>query len=304
MHAELTGIGPYRLTAMLAAEDTQTIYAGHAESDPDRRVTVAVLHAALAADRKVLAAFETRARVALKLKHVKAPGAATGRDRGVASGPGGDRPWVVWDPVDGLSLEQLIAQKKRFKLAEDGASNLILSVLDALAAVGKEGIAHGHLRASDIWLSADGDVRVANFGAEGDARMDFLALGRIAAELGTDWSPEVNAWLDALQREEPPWRDAAAARAAFPAEVSEAGLKRLQRMVRGALKKLRPEPAPEVPRPPATPPAEAQGPAPRAPKRARRAMSPQELERAARQAKVVALICLGIMALGLGIAVF
>jgi hypothetical protein len=308
VHAELTGIGPYRLTRTLAAGDTHTLYLGHLDGDPDRQVSVAVLHAALASDATVAEAFAHRARVALRLRGAGVPNVAAPLDSGVAAEVSATRPWVASEPVDGVSLEQLIAEKKRFRLPIDAATNLFIALLDALAGAARLRVVHGRLRASDIWLSADGRVRVTGFGADDDPRADFLALARLAQEVGTDWVPEVDAWLDALQREEPPFASAKEARAAFPLTETEAGRSRLLRTVKASLKKRDVAGAPSGGGAPSgTSPGHQDSDAPaagrarlrRAPPIIRRPATPEEAERAAREARRVAVFCGAVFALGL-----
>lgn len=249
MQAALTGIGPYRITRVLAAEDEQTLYAGHPEADPARKVTLAVQHAALASEPELARAFETRARVAMRLRERPDPVVAAGRDAGVAVSASGARPWAAWDPLDGASLEQLMAGRKRFRMAIGPATNLLISVLDALAAAARARLVHGRLRASDIWVTPEGWVKVCNFGCEDDPRADFLAVARIAQELGTDWVPEVDAWLDALQREDPPWRNAEEARRAFPLSATDNGRSGLQKAARAAARKATPDSGADEPNP-------------------------------------------------------
>jgi hypothetical protein len=304
VQAALTGIGPYRITRMLAAEDEQTLFLGHPEGDPGRRVTIAVQHAALAADPALAKAFELRAKVALRLRDRPDPVVASGRDAGVAVSASGARPWAVWDPLDGASLEQLMAGRKRFRMAIGPATNLLIALLDALATAARARVVHGKLRASDVWVTPEGWVKVCNFGADDDPRADFLAVARIAQELGTEWVPEVDAWIDALQREEPPWKNADEARRAFPLTATETGKAALQKASRAAVRKLLPassldEEGPPAQAPPASRAHESGVRAARGPRgdgkaaalEARRERARRESVRAARQARRVAIIC-------------
>ncbi len=309
MQAALTGIGPYRITRMLAAEDEQTLYLGHPEGDAARRVTIAVQHAALAADPALAKAFELRAKTAMRLRDRPDPVVAAGRDAGVAVSATGARPWAIWDPLDGVSLEQLMAGRKRFRMAIGPATNLLIALLDALATAARARVVHGRLRVSDIWVTPEGWVKVGNFGAEDDPRADFLAIARIAQELGTEWVPEVDAWIDALQREEPPWKNADEARRAFPLTATDAGKSALQKASRSAARKLTPDDgedaAPEPAAKPAPAPPRPRGSARAEPRaaalEAKRARARREAARAATQARRVALLCLlcALVAIGL-----
>jgi len=314
MHSELTGIGPYRLTRMLAAGDSQTVYLGHLDGDPEDKVTVTVLHAALASDPAVADAFLQRAHVGAKLKGKRLRGVSAVRDSGTATALTVSRPWVASEPVHGVNLEQLIAEKKRFKLPVDAATNLVIRILDALAGAAKHRVVHGHLRASDIWLDSDGQVSIAHFGVADDPQADFLAVTRLLQEIGTDWVPEVDAWLDGLQREDPPFRNAEEARAAFPLTLTDAGHKRLARTAKASLKKRTASNSPGSDAAGTTSPGAAAGATPtrraagrRVPRLRpiiRRPATPEEAERAAREAQRIATICLFILGLGLAIEVF
>ncbi len=304
MQAALTGIGPYRITRVLAAEDEQTLYAGHPETDPGRRVTLAVQHAALATEPDLARAFETRARVAMRLRERPDPVIAAARDAGVAVSASGARPWVAWDALDGASLAQLIAGKKRFRMPIGPATNVLVSILDALATAARARIVHGRLRLTDVWVTPEGWVKVCNFGSEDDPRADFLAVARIAQELGTDWLPEIDAWLDALQREDPPFRNAEEARRAFPLVATDAGKAALQKASRAAARKASPDtpgPAGDLD-PPAPAPAQAPSRAAARPKarpkadvlEARRARARRRAARTAIQARRVAMLCVAV----------
>jgi hypothetical protein len=117
--------------------------------------------------------------------------------------------------------------------------------------------------------------------------------------------PEADAWLDALQQEDPPWKNADEARQAFPLTVTEAGRARLARAVKGAVRKRDEGKEPGSAAPTSGAQSDrAQAPVPRLRPLSRRPATPEEAERAAREARRVVYVCLGILAFGLVAEVF
>lgn len=234
MKGELNGIGPWRLEAVLGAGEHAMVYRAVREGAPPGTppAAVKVLHAPLAADPEAASAFLLRGRVGLELSRLEHPAIVPIHE--VVPGP---RPYLVMDLIDGLSLERLLPERGRAKFALEAATNLALAVLDALAGAANVKRVHGRLGVSDVIVRADGGVVVTSLGQDGDARLDFLAVHRLAQTLGSAWLPEVDAWLDRLADAETPWRDMRAARGAFPLAFTEAGQTALERLVKNRRKK-------------------------------------------------------------------
>ena len=72
------------------------------------------------------------------------------------------QPYMVFEYVEGPTLAQARAKKPRFAPRE--AAQLMLGVLDALAAAHAQGIVHRDLKPSNILLGGDGRPRVMDFG--------------------------------------------------------------------------------------------------------------------------------------------
>jgi serine/threonine protein kinase len=144
----------------------------------------------------------------------------------------GGRPYAVLELSDAESLDRLFPERGRARFSLEAATNLLLGVMDALAAAANEKIVHGRLAPNDVLVHADGSVAVTGFGQSGDLRMDFLAVHRLAQRLNAPWPPEIDAWLDTLVSERGSWKDARAARAAFPLAFADAGRKALDRSVK------------------------------------------------------------------------
>ncbi len=125
-----------------------------------RWVAVKFVSADRAADEEAAERLAREARVASSLNH---PGIVTVHDIGVFE----DRPYVVMELVEGQSLAALLrsgALKLREALAIAG------QVADALAAAHAAGIVHRDLKPQNVMVTADGLVKIVDFG-----------LGRAAA---------------------------------------------------------------------------------------------------------------------------
>lgn len=233
--SELTGLGPWRLVEAIGAGERATVYrathvGGHGTNEAR---AVKVLHGLLAHDPDAAKAFEVRLQAHAQLSRLDHPNIVRCHGVEIAAG----RPYAVLDLVDAVSLDKLMPERGRAKVSVEAGANLVIAILDALAAAANEKLAHGRLAANDVLVHPDGMVQVTGFGQSGDLRMDFLAVHRLIQSLNTPWPPEVDAWLDALSAERSAWKDLRSARAAFPLATSEAGRKALERSVRNRRKK-------------------------------------------------------------------
>lgn len=234
--SELTGIGPWRLVEALGAGERATVYRAHdagAIGAQARPMAVKVLHGLLAQDPATAEAFVARAKIHLRLTRLDHPAIVPCHSVDSAGG----RPFAVLELEDAVSLERLFPERGRAKFSVEAAANVLVGVLDALAAAANDKVVHGRLGPSDVLVHQGGAVSVTGFGQTGDPRTDFLALHRLAQRMNAAWPPEVDAWLDALASEHPTWKDARAARAAFPLAFSESGQKALDRSVKGRRRK-------------------------------------------------------------------
>jgi len=310
--SELTGIGPWRLVEALGAGERATVYRAHdagAIGAQARPMAVKVLHGVLAQDPATVEAFVERAKVHQRLSRLDHP--AIVRCHAVESA--GGRPFAVLELEDAMSLERLFPERGRAKFSVEAAANVLVGVLDALAAAANDKVVHGRLGPSDVLVHADGSVAVTGFGQNGDLRMDFLALHRLAQRLNAAWPPEVDAWLDALASERSAWKDARGARAAFPLAFSEVGQKALDRSVKN--RRRRDIKALEAAAATAEEPEEEieeeadEAPGESSPRRRARVQTPmavrrEEAEAALAQARVVAFSALAIVLVALVMEVF
>jgi serine/threonine protein kinase len=261
-----------------------------------RPMALKVLHGALAQDTAEADAFLMRMKVHERLTRLDHPGIVACHGVEVIGG----RPVATLELVDAVSLDRLFPERGKPRFSLEAATNLLLAVMDALAAAANDKVVHGRLTPGDVLVHADGSVMVTGFGKDGPARADFLALHRLAQSLGAPWLPEVDAWLDSLAAETPPWKDMRAARLAFPLAYTDAGQKALDRAVKNRRKKDQKliEEQVQVEAPPDKP-AKADKPEPKK----RRTRTREEAEAALRQARVVSWSALFIVLVGLAIEV-
>lgn len=265
-------------------------------------MAVKVLHAALAQDPVECEAFIARMRVHERLTRLDHPGIVACHAVEVIGG----RPIAVMELVDAVSLERLFPERGKPRFSLEAATNLLLAVMDALSAAANDKGVHGRLGPGDVLVHADGTVMLTGFGKDGPARADFLALHRLAQSLGAPWLPEVDAWLDSLAAETPPWKDMRAARLAFPLAYTDAGQRALDRAVKNRKKKdqkLLEEQTSAPTEPEAAPSKQAGKPDKNEPKKKRLSRTREEAEAALRQARVVAWSALVIVLVGLAIEV-
>jgi basic membrane protein A len=149
---EPSRLGEYRVLGSLGEGGQGSVYL--AESAAGQRVAIKVLHPhhALRADaqrrflREVAAARQV---------------ATFSTARVIDVNMAGDRPYIVSEYVDGVSLEERV--RERGPLTEDELVRLALGTAGALAAIHRAGIVHRDFKPSNVLLGPDGP-RVIDFG--------------------------------------------------------------------------------------------------------------------------------------------
>ena len=149
-----TSIGSYKVIAALGEGNMGQVYRC---LDPalDRVVAVKLIAPAKTSDPESLKRFEREARTAAKVDHVNVV-----RVYGVGNSP--DGPFLVMEFVNGTSLEERIDHAGYLELRE--ALRITRLAAEGLAAACRAGVVHRDVKPSNILLTHDGGVKVADFG--------------------------------------------------------------------------------------------------------------------------------------------
>ncbi len=159
--------GRFQLGRVLGRGAQATVWLGH---DPrlEREVAVKVINPD--ADAESVARWLDEARAVSRLSHPNIVPVFEADQDGPVS-------FMVFEWVDGPTLAELL--KKRGRLPEREAAEMMRDVLDALATAHAQGIVHRDLKPSNILIDAQGRPRVMDFGiaAKVDARHDGRIVG-------------------------------------------------------------------------------------------------------------------------------
>jgi eukaryotic-like serine/threonine-protein kinase len=171
--------GRYRLGTLLATGGMGEVWAAR-DVVLDRTVAVKVLGWALAGDGRAAERMRREARAAGRLEH---PNIARVLDLGEHDG----RPYLVMELLEGESLDARIARAGPMAPAE--AARVVAAVADALEAAHGAGIVHRDVKPGNVFLTADGGVKVLDFGiawAAGEAALTTGDLMGTAAYLAPE----------------------------------------------------------------------------------------------------------------------
>jgi serine/threonine-protein kinase len=147
-------LGPYALEAIIAEGGFGTVF--RARGGPRGCAAVKLLHAELAGSPEALARFAREVDVLGRVRH---PGIAEVLDVGRADD---GRPWFAMELLDGVDLDRHIAQRGR--LTPGAALDILEPICDALATAHDAGVIHRDIKASNVFLAADGRVVLLDFG--------------------------------------------------------------------------------------------------------------------------------------------
>ncbi|MBI4886566.1 MAG: serine/threonine-protein kinase [Acidobacteria bacterium] len=156
-----TRIGPYEITGTLGAGGMGEVYRGR-DARLARDVALKVLPATFADDPERLARFQREAQVLAALTHPNI-GAIYGLEEqsDVVSGSSRTTRALVLELVDGDTLADRIA---RGAIPVDEALGIARQIAEALEAAHEQGIVHRDLKPANIKVSAEGVVKVLDFG--------------------------------------------------------------------------------------------------------------------------------------------
>lgn len=166
-------VGPYRLIEQLGQGGMATIFKAYHPA-LDRYVAIKALHPALMQENNFLARFQREAQVVARLEH---PNIVPVYDFAEHEG----RPYLVMKYVEGETLK---ARLSRGPLAQNEIQRVIDSVGAALDYAHAKGVLHRDVKPSNVLLSQDGVIYLADFGL---ARMAQAGESTISSDvmLGT-----------------------------------------------------------------------------------------------------------------------
>ena len=146
--------GRYAVTARIAHGGMATVYQA-TDTRLDREVALKVMHAELARDEEFVRRFIGEAKSVARLSHQNVVAVF---DQG-ADGP---FLYLAMEYVPGRTLKELLRDSGRFSPAT--ALEIMTGVLDGLAAAHASGIVHRDIKPENVLLTADGRIKVADFG--------------------------------------------------------------------------------------------------------------------------------------------
>ncbi|MDO8677292.1 MAG: protein kinase [Acidobacteriota bacterium] len=149
-----TRLGSYEIIGPLGAGGMGEVYRAR-DTSLGRDVAIKVLPAAFAQDAERLARFEREARVLGSLNH---PNIATLH----CVEPAGDGRALVMALVEGSGLSEVMRPGTSMRVGE--AIAIARQIADALDAAHERGIVHRDLKPANVRLTADGVVKVLDFG--------------------------------------------------------------------------------------------------------------------------------------------
>ena len=167
--------GRYAVTASLAHGGMATVYLAM-DTRLDRQVALKVMHAELARDDEFVRRFIGEAKSVARLSHQNVV---------AVFDQGSDGPflYLAMEYVPGRTLKEILRERGRFPPA--AALDIMTGVLDGLAAAHASGIVHRDVKPENVLLTADGRLKVADFGlaraqaAAGNTRAGLL-IGTVA----------------------------------------------------------------------------------------------------------------------------
>jgi len=146
-------VGPYRIIAQLGRGGMATVFKAYHPS-LDRYVALKALHPAFMEDPNFLARFQREARVVAKLEH---PNIVPIYDFAEHEG----RPYLVMKFIEGETLK---ARLVRQGVLQDQINNIVKAVGEGLTYAHGRGILHRDVKPSNVLISNDERIYLADFG--------------------------------------------------------------------------------------------------------------------------------------------
>ena len=146
-------LGPYEVVSALGAGGMGEVYRAR-DTRLGRDVAIKVLPTAFAADPERLARFEQEARAAAALNH---PNILAVHDLGQHAGA----PFIVTELLDGTSLREAL---EHGALPARKVIDYGVALALGLAAAHDKGIVHRDMKPDNVFITADGRVKILDFG--------------------------------------------------------------------------------------------------------------------------------------------
>ena len=146
-------VGPYRIIEQLGQGGMATVFKAY-HAALDRYVAIKVLHPAFKEEPNFLSRFQREARVVARLEH---PNIVPIYDFAEHNG----QPYLVMKFIEGQTLKARMNEKP---LTKEEAVEIVDAVGGALAYAHKEGVLHRDVKPSNVLLSPDGSIYLADFG--------------------------------------------------------------------------------------------------------------------------------------------
>jgi len=153
-----TLLGNYKIVQLLASGGMGQVYVAE-DSKLERRIALKVLPADMAADPERLERFEREAKVVASLNH---PHIVTIHSVEEAPGPdGGTLHFITMELVEGRTLDKEIPHGG---VPIDRFFDIAVPLADAVGAAHQKGITHRDLKPGNVMFTADGRLKVLDFG--------------------------------------------------------------------------------------------------------------------------------------------
>ena len=146
--------GRYAVTTRIAHGGMATVYQA-TDTRLDRQVALKVMHAELARDEEFVRRFIGEAKSVARLSHQNVVAVFD-------QGSDGSFLYLAMEYVPGRTLKEVLRDSGRFSPAT--ALEIMTGVLDGLAAAHASGIVHRDIKPENVLLTADGRIKVADFG--------------------------------------------------------------------------------------------------------------------------------------------